>query len=336
MASSRVLIVTILALLVACSLGQNPGSCSYYCNTIFNQTFTNTCTAGSAYLGQPDFASTAACMAWCALVNVAGGIGNGTDQDSSGQTLGCRIYYALQAMQNGPGWNDYCDYAAMMGGDQCGTYCDSYCINAQYGPCVGSYQSAATCQTACGYMPTSLTAGHDITANVPANWQNSVQCRMYHGGGPSINSISPGNSSVHCPHQWVTGGNACPPNDYCTGYCQLYVGACSSGGYLEVGVTDMSSCLSKCTNAFPITNPAPAYAPAQYIVTTNPPSGNTIDCRSYHVLNAINTGQYSVHCPHAWVAASAGTPCNPASTSDAFIAVPTFALLVALLFLFIY
>jgi len=304
--SRSLLVATVLALVV-CSLGQLNGSCTYYCNTIFNTTFLTACTAGS---NQPDFDTNADCMSWCALVNNGTLIQNGTDQDTNVQTLGCRIYYAnLVIAAGGTTWTQNCDNAAMTGGGVCGTRCNSYCISETSGACAGGYPSGPsssalnTCTQACQYMPSTLTVGHDITANAVANWQNSVQCRTYHGGAPAIAA-----TATHCPHAWVTGGiNVCgPPNDYCTGFCQLYTGFCS-GGNLESGVTGMASCVSLCNQTFPYSTTTPAYAPKGYLVPA--PAGNTIDCRSYHVLNAIGIGPVSTHCQHAWIINAATSPC---------------------------
>jgi len=328
-------ILVVIALFVAYAAATP--SCSAWCAAIFNSTFQSVCNTTT-----PDFNTQDNCNSWCNSTNQT--LGN--DGDVSGNTLGCRIYHAGVAAGSTPP-TAHCDHASMMGGDTCGTRCEAYCQNAMYGPCVGSYGSMSDCMTVCATFPTSNPAfpnnapGADIAANLPAtNWANNVQCRNYHAAFPSMF----GQMDAHCAHGWPTGGNACQNgNDICSGYCQLYIGVCSPPGLLETGVTGMATCLSACQAAQTARPSFKIIGGSNWhgvVGNAMAPTGDNIDCRVYHSIAAISDSK--THCPHVWVQATTG-PCagpatptsSPGSTSGSSAIVAYFALLVAVLALFL-
>jgi len=279
-------------------------SCAAYCAAIFTSGFAANCGT------QPDFASVANCTAWCGS-NTAGSIlPIGADTDTSGDTLGCRIYHAGVA-GNQSGYTAHCDHASIMGGAMCGTdRCDAYCINMMTGPCAGAYQSTAVCMAACATFPTNWTAtfpttATDITANNPSYWTDNVQCRMYHAAFPSLGA----GSNPHCSHGWVTGGGACDfQNDVCTALCRFVLTVCTTASQRETGVTDVSSCVAKCSAA----KGARSGLILGNAYTANASGYDTIDCRAYHATAAYSDP--TQHCPHTWFYPPAGTPCAPAGS----------------------
>jgi len=241
----------------------------------------------------------------------------------SGDTLGCRIYHAGVAA-NQTGYTTHCDHASITGAGTCGlNRCDAYCINMMNGPCAGAYQSTAVCMAACATFPANWTSSFpstatDITANNPAYWTDNVQCRMYHSTFLSIANPTP-----HCAHAWVTGGAGCDFTlDSCTALCRFVVTVCTTSAQLETGVTDVPSCIAKCTTtmaARPALVLGQAYGGAA--------SGHdTIDCRGYHATAAFSDPV--THCPHTWFNPPAGTPCAPATTSGSAVILTSFFLVV--------
>jgi len=186
-----------------------------------------------------------------------------------------------------------------------------------YGPCQGSYPSISVCMTACATFPTSFPAGNNGTdISVNAHWANNVQCRHYHATYLSV--ITP---NVHCAHAWPSGGGACQDAtaaDLCTGYCQLYNGVCTTTALRETGMNSTASCVGLCNTAIASRSTFTLIGGSNYLGNgTNSPSGDNIDCRTYHLIAAITDP--NTHCPHAWVSATTG-PCAivvPSTTSGA-------------------
>ena len=158
-------------------------TCGFYCAAI-----QAACTDGNA-----QFVDEQACLDYC---ETQGAYPAGALEDTSGNTLGCRIYHAGAAAA---GEADlHCPHAGPSGGDVCGTWCENLCHLSQLN-CTGAdelYADNATCMTACGGLATDGNAG-DVDGD-------SVQCRIYHAGAPAS-----GDAATHCPHVAVDGGGVC-------------------------------------------------------------------------------------------------------------------------------
>jgi len=132
-----------------------------------------------------------ACLSYCE--NFPRGLWN----DTSGNTLGCRIYHTLNAWIT----KDYthCIHGGITGGNTCGTWCDVYCQLANDN-CIGSNQlfsNTGACTTACGLY--ASTAYSNSTTG------NSVQCRINHLANAGIET----DATTDCTIGNTLGGLVC-------------------------------------------------------------------------------------------------------------------------------
>ncbi|GMV41329.1 MAG: hypothetical protein AMXMBFR64_30450 [Myxococcales bacterium] len=247
-------------------LGPTP-TCADYCTAVMGS-----CTGGDA-----QYASAAACLAYCDTWAM---LPAGTTADKSGNTLGCRIYHATVAGQPGMAAT-HCPHAGPTGGDVCGSWCDNYCHLAGMN-CTGGnalFANTPACMTACGaYSAAGLPGDAD---------GDTVQCRIYHLG--VAGSDLPDSAALHCPHGGTDGGGVCvgpePVEPTCEDYCDQVTAACTGG---NSQYASKEACLSYCGTW--------AMLPAGTVADT---SGNTIGCRTYHATVAGQPGMAAVHCPHA-------------------------------------
>ena len=139
-----------------CEVG--PPTCADYCAS-----YTASC-------GGMDYADAAACEAYC---GAGASLPVGAAGDTSGNTIGCRLYHADMAATDA---TTHCPHAGKSGANTCGTWCDNYCHLALTN-CTGAselYADLAACETACGGFVTTGAPGD--TAG------NTVQCRIHYLG----------------------------------------------------------------------------------------------------------------------------------------------------------
>jgi hypothetical protein len=159
-------------------------TCTDYCTTIAAN-----CTAANLM-----YASTAECMATCTKFTP------GTVGQTSGNTLGCRLYHANNAAGSTANANTHCRHGGPGGDGLCGTNCEGFCTIVQ-GSCSTQaqppYADMAACMTACGgYATTPI-----YVANPPQG--NTLTCRLYHA---TAAANAPG---THCSHTSQAGGGVC-------------------------------------------------------------------------------------------------------------------------------
>ena len=173
--------------------GDSP-TCADYCMTV-----TTNCTGDNA-----QYTDMAACMTYC---ETNGGWEAGTLADTSGNTIGCRLYHA-----GAPAVSDavvHCPHAGPSGGNTCGTWCDNYCQLA-LDNCMGGnsiWPDMAACAAAC--------EGFDVTGTPGATSGDTVQCRIYHLG---VAGTDPASATIHCPHGTVEGGGPTVCGSTVTGF----------------------------------------------------------------------------------------------------------------------
>jgi hypothetical protein len=153
--------------------------------------------------------------------------------------------------------------------------CAAYCTSIT-GACTAAnaqFASADACNAYCVRArgtPEIWSAGAD-----GATSGDTLACRVTHAG------LAGANAAVHCPHAGPSGGNAC--GNWCEDYCDLALAACTGGLQLYA---DRAACQTACA-AIPATG------------TANATSGNTVQCRIYHLgVAASSAAQATVHCPH--------------------------------------
>lgn len=150
--------------------------------------------------------------------------------------------------------------------------CETYCATVMQN-CTGDhavYASNDICLGVCGKLP--VGASTDTTGN-------TLGCRTYHAGAAEMDP------ATHCPHAGPGGAGFCGEN--CESYCTLVLATCAD----EFASED--ECLDACAK-YPTQEPFDVYD------TT----GDTIQCRLYHVSVATTDAS---HCAHVGVAPAAGT-----------------------------
>jgi hypothetical protein len=115
------------------------------------------------------------------------------------------------------------------------------------------------------------------------------------------------NPTVECPKAGPLGD--CPEqpaSDICNFFCSAYQTICDATGHpYDDGADD---CISQCSKFKYVTAPGGDVSGDTY------GTGDTLNCRMYHIENAASIDP-TVHCPHAWVNAP-GSPCAPATPAD--------------------
>lgn len=143
----------------------------------------------------------------------------GTLTDTSGDTLGCRMQYALAA-ETAQGAGDEtarrgaCENAALTGGQTCGTFCDNYCDlaiqvcnrtnNADYTGTdlfmSGASPSRSVCESACAAFSDTVLDGISQTEQL-FGYGDTVQCRIHHLQAAVVEGRENRNSyGLHCGH----------------------------------------------------------------------------------------------------------------------------------------
>lgn len=322
--------ILVLFALLAVAYGQGGASCSQYCDMLQTQA-ASICTSDFT-IGAPTDAALALanCNYWCNVFKFPLGKFNDTvTDDTNVNTIGCRQHWLSQAIQAFNGTKDShlgCKYSSITGGGQCGPYCDTYCTILENGNCTATFAIAKpgdagytpfvkqTCLDSCATYPVGPT---DNGVATPANWGNSVQCRLYHAGIPA-KSTSPGSGLAHCAHGSPHGGEAC--GDRCTGYCNLLVANCA--GHLAPYASTVSGCLGACqgmlkydstTTSYPealLDNVQTSYGPIN-AAGASVEGENSLSCRTYHASSPAKASA-ATHCPHASLegAGVCGTLCD--------------------------
>jgi hypothetical protein len=157
-------------------------TCAQYCTNIAAK-----CTGTNA-----QYASDADCAKSCATFPT------GSLRDTSGNTLGCRLYHA----NNAPA-ETHCAHGNAFGGRDgeaiCGDRCENFCQLAT-ATCATQFPTVAACKTQCAGW--ALNPTNKEFGNKAASAGNTFSCRSYH---LTAALTSP---ATHCPHA----GGAAPCN----------------------------------------------------------------------------------------------------------------------------
>ena len=143
-------------------------------------------------------------------------------------------------------------------------YCEDYCTTLEANCNDGThtqYADHASCLSACGAMP--YGAAGDATVD-------TAECRIFHAGAA--------NNDDHCFHAGPSGGGIC--GGWCDALCRQTQASCT-GDDAQFATT--ADCLAACGGY-----PTPR--------TVGDASGDTAQCRSYHVQAATTD---ATHCDHA-------------------------------------
>lgn len=163
--------------------GPEPVSiCERYCRAI-----TDGCTDESTQYTDYD-----ACLATCPYFP------EGEPGDTSGNTLNCRLGYALKAASEPI---SYCTWAGPGGDGMCGSNCEGFCT------LMGAVCTADTTRAATDYFATnedclSTCAGipaegpYSATSKSTTGGADIYECRLYHVAA----AIYADDAELHCPH----------------------------------------------------------------------------------------------------------------------------------------
>lgn len=168
--------------------------------------------------------------------------------------------------------------------------CSAYCQGIA-AACTGANAQYATdqqCLNACKLFPvgsTGETSG------------NTLACRIYHTKLAVSASPVP-----HCLHAGPYGFGGC--GDEKDNFCALALGYCSADG----GFTGTApyATLAECTTAAGTFAHVDAGASPSAFSASGPTSGNTFDCREYHLITAFKSSgpapsDQATHCNHPGV-----------------------------------
>jgi hypothetical protein len=160
--------------------------------------------------------------------------------------------------------------------------CSAYCttLKANCSGANAQYTSDAVCMAVCTSFP--VGAASDTSGN-------TLGCRLYHAGAAASDA------TTHCNHAGITGGDKDPTDsapgtcgEGCEAFCNEAVIACTSatspGGTAPYATK--AACMIDC-KTFPA---------ATNTFSTAATSGDTFNCRAYHLTAASTTPD--PHCGH--------------------------------------
>jgi hypothetical protein len=262
----------------ACTLAQSAPDCEGYCSLYGAACGGDSKNPFNGQLPNDSAGSQSDCIEKCHAVqpiSVADKADSGYTWQSarpSGDTLGCRLYFASAAVVD-PAAN--CDFAGIRPAGAClgagqKPSCPNFCL-ALTTACQGDlkvYESAAQCEAVC-----NATDG-GFKQNTAKD--NTIGCRTAH----AFNALLI-NAHDHCPHIGPLGAGVCgdaAKGGNCEAYCSLAQTACAAdfaGKY-----TGHDDCVMKCSTL-------PGADKGDYSVKDAQKGGNTVQCRGLAVSQAL-------------------------------------------------
>jgi hypothetical protein len=186
--------------------------CRVYCNTVLK----NCPYQGPTGFQYTEYQSTDTCLKMCDIMTDHGGpwIENAGPDASAGNSLACRMTFALAAGNPDAGGVNNCEYAGLLGGDNCVSAptdpCSNFCaVDTIYCAPDGGfahYASPDECMMNCtapgetGYPYITIDGKGDLVPYYQGT--NTLNCRAYHLGFAI--SVS---QTTHCPHTLYNGYN---------------------------------------------------------------------------------------------------------------------------------
>ena len=153
--------------------GEQAADCEMYCN------FNAACDDDF-----PQYTTIGPCLSVCDAIP----LGNMGDQ--TGNTVGCRTFYAIQAGENTEQKEQFCLNSGPMGNDACGGPCESFCAIAAVA-CAGgneAFPDTITCLAECAMWDTEVV----YNANVMED--DNYACRLKHLTYATVDPLT------HCQH----------------------------------------------------------------------------------------------------------------------------------------
>lgn len=176
-------------------------------------------------------------------------------------------------------------------GPSCETYCSAFedtCSSLE-----DDYSSQRACVDYCN-NGAAWPTGEDGDLS-----GNSIACRTYHAGAAS--EAEGAGRQFHCRHSGITGDSIC--GSLCENYCFLMDQICTGE---NAQYADFEACTEQCQGVGNITGIPQDGLP-------NDTTGDSVQCRMYHVSAAFFTEAPDMHCVHASMLSTTGT-CGALST----------------------
>ena len=165
--------------------------------------------------------------------------------------------------------------------------CSAYCT-AVMAACTGAsaqYASNDACMNACAHLPPGTAA--DTSGN-------TVGCRAYHA------MLAASTPNPHCWHAGPYGYGAC--GDECEAFCGLATTWCTAAGGFDGGAPPYASdsaCLTSCAAYKQVDSADAGVGIDGGYSAAGPGSGDTLDCREYHLGASFAGGAaQALHCQH--------------------------------------
>jgi hypothetical protein len=199
--------------------------------------------------------------------------------------LGCAKISGIEDAQLGSDPSTGGTGAELQGSALCNTYCD-----AALGNCQDEYSVYASRDTCLGVCQKLELAGKTGTSGDQSG--NTIYCRL----AQARSAKSTGEPQSYCFAAGPGGGNLCGSN--CEGYCVLLQQTCPN----DFKTAQFNDSLAYC-----LTTACPSIPTLDAGFNSGQESGNSINCRLYHVSAANADDQApGIHCPHA----AGATPCS--------------------------
>jgi len=312
--------------------------CTSFCQSYTNEGGSAQTNCTSTYgIYSDEAACKFECMKW-PITSTCDQSGPGCAEAASENSYDCRLYHLNVGIAGSSTDRDiHCPHATPLSSEtesdtpDMGACLDTPSYQAKSGliqdlcnnvvaSCSGLGLPMATmdaCYNAMAFVPgiDDLT-GYPSEANpFPISAQpsaNNVICRRYHAYAAAT---AP---DPHCSHAF-TGNGLCGSN--CDYYCDLIQGACT-------GDNEQYATREACMNACGGGGGMEAFPTVSFIGGL-PTTGNTLNCRIYHVVVAAQSEDLAnVHCPHAGAISTKET----CGTSGAFTATASLFLVALLAF----
>jgi hypothetical protein len=184
----------------------------------------------------------------------------------------------------------------------CKTYCNEMDLscgspNLEYKSSTisGQFDGGSVCESICNTRwggADELNQPVDLTGPKPTD--DSLGCRIWH----AYAAKRTGMPAEHCPHAGPLGGGVCgmEASEACAEFCTLAMKYCGPSVYDGSYYDGSADCINACL-------PDAGYPGFKYIIdqavvgSGTPPNGNTLNCRMYHLENALALS-VAEHCPH--------------------------------------
>ena len=151
--------------------------------------------------------------------------------------------------------------------------------NAPIGAYGRQYDSTAECKKACASWDLGQFSQATLSEDTVAN---TIACRRYHAYAALS---APNNDAIHCPHAGPSGDGHC--GTICDNYCQLVRKGCEEEFATRFGADEpLVTCQAECAQLLGTDNPADQ-ADEGYAAESAPTSGDSIQCRIYHAVQAF-------------------------------------------------